>query len=408
MTKAHIYKDSKKKTLSSGLDHDRTTNKLNTSTVYDSDGARNILKNSNTLSYDKHDCQNKKISNSRNGSYKKEVRSSLGSMCLNISRGRNVGHEPLLVKKGQADVSSLDESVISMHGHEMSARYIKQHKHDINGIDVSTKRASKVTDNILSRIREWQNRVLQPLYPIVYMDAIFLSVKEDGHVVKKAVYLAIGIDSDGMKDVLGLWICANESVKYWLGVLMDLKNRGVQDILICCIDGLKGFEQAIGTVFPQTEIQRCIVHQILYSCKFVNYKDRKLFCKDMKGIYTAATKESGLEQLRKFGMTWGKKYGYAIKSWEINWALLSTFFKYPDEIRKMIYNTNPVESVKSSISKVARPKRIFLTDDSAQKMVFLLLQGRTKKWTRRVHGWSIIIDQLSIHFGERMLSGTKK
>jgi transposase-like protein len=357
---------------------------------------------SNTLGYDKHDHQNKRTTNSRNGSYKKGVRSSLGGMSLNIPRDRNGEHEPLIVKKGQTDVSTIDERIISMYGRGMSTRDINQHMQEIYGIEVSAEWVSKVTDKILPCIREWQDRTLQPLYPIVYMDAIFLSIREDGHVVKKAVYLAIGIDSEGMKDVLGVWIGGNESAKYWLGVLTELKNRGVQDILICSIDGLKGFEQAIGTVFPQTEIQRCIVHQVRYSCKFVNYKDRKPFCKDMKGIYTAATEEAGLEQLKRFEEIWGKKYSYAIKSWESNWAVLSTFFKYPEEIRKLIYTTNPIESVNSCIRKVARPKRIFPTNDSALKIVFLALQSRSKKWTMRVRNWSMIIGQLSIHFGERI------
>ncbi len=357
---------------------------------------------STMLGYDKHDCRNKKTTNSRNGSYKKGVRSSLGDLSLNIPRDRAGEHEPLIVRKGQTDVSSIDERIISMYGRGMSTRDINQHMQEIYGIDVSAEWVSKITDKILPRIKEWQNRALQALYPIVYMDAIFLSVREDGHVVKKAVYIAIGIDSEGMKDVLGLWIGGNESAKYWLSVLTELKNRGVQDILICCIDGLKGFEQAISTVFPQAEIQRCIVHQVRYSCKFVNYKDRKQFCKDMKEIYTAATEEGGLEQLKKFEETWGKKYSYAVKSWENNWASLSTFFKYPEEIRKLIYTTNPIESVNSSIRKVARPKRIFPTNDSALKIVFLALQSRTKKWTMRVHGWNMIIGQLSIHFGERV------
>ena len=357
---------------------------------------------SNTLGYDKHDFQNKKTTNPRNGFYKKGVRSSLGSMSLNIPRDRDGEHDPIIVKKGQADVSSIDDRIISMYGSGMSTRDINQHMQEIYGIDVSAEFVSKVTDKILPRIREWQNRTLQSLYPIVYMDAIFLSIREDGHVVKKAVYIAIGIDSEGMKDVLGVWIGGSESAKYWLGVLTELKNRGVQDILICCIDGLKGFEQAIGTVFPQTEIQRCIVHQVRYSCKFVNYKDRKLFCRDMKEIYTSATEECGLEQLKKFRKTWEKKYGYAVKSWESNWASLSTFFKYPEEIRKLIYTTNPIESVNSSIRKIAKPKRIFPTNDSALKIVFLALQGRMKKWTMRARGWNMIIGQLSIHFGERI------
>jgi len=357
---------------------------------------------SNMLGYDKHDLKNKKTVNSRNGSYNKDVRSTLGNMSLDIPRDRGGEYEPLIVKKGQTDVSSMEDRVISMYARGMSTRDINQHMQEIYGIEVSADWVSNVTDKILPRIKEWQNRTLQPVYPILYMDAIHLNIRDNGHVIKKAVYLAIGIDSEGMKDVLGVWIGGNESSKYWLTVLTELKNRGVQDIFISCIDGLKGFEQAINTAFPKTEIQRCIVHQVRYCCKFVNYKDRKSFCKDMKEIYAAPTEEAGLEGLLKFSETWGKKYGYAVKSWEDNWASLSTFFKYPEEVRRLIYTTNPIESVNSGIRKVTGPKRHFPTDDAALKTVFLALQDRIKKWTMRIRDWNTIIGQLSIHFGDRL------
>ena len=272
---------------------------------------------------------------------------------------------------------------------------------EIQSVEVSAETVSKITDQILPKIKAWQSRELQDVYVIMYMDAIHFNVREEGKTIKKAIYIAMGIDGDGMKDVLGIWVGGNESSKYWLSVLTELKNRGVKDILISCIDGLTGFSEAISTVFPQAEIQRCIVHQIRYCCKFVNYKDRKSFCQDMKLIYKAPTEESAMEGLLTFEKKWGKKYGYAVKSWENNWAQLSTFFKYPDEIRRLIYTTNPIESLNSSIRKIAGPKRIFPTDDSALKSIYLVVEDKVRKWSMRTKNWNTIWGQLIIHFQEK-------
>ena len=340
--------------------------------------------------------------NHRNGSYDKKVRSTFGEMNLDIPRDRKGRYEPIIIEKGKTDVSDLESRLISMYARGMSTRDIQAHMDDIYGVKMSAEMISNVTDKILPHIKEWQSRELQAIYPILYMDAIHFNVRDNGRTVKKAIYLALAIDCEGMKDVLGIWVGGNESSKYWLSVLTELKNRGVKDIFMACIDGLSGFELAIQAVFPKTDIQRCIVHQVRYSCKFVNYKDRKQFCADMKSIYAAPTEEAGLEYLTKFDDKWGKKYAYAVKSWESNWASLATFFKYPDEIRRLIYTTNPIESLNSIIRKYAGPKRIFPTDDSVLKSVFLAVETRLKKWTMRTKNWGTIFDQLAIHFQERL------
>ena len=343
--------------------------------------------------------------NYRNGSYPKKVRSTFGEMDLDIPRDREGVYEPMIIEKGKTDVSDLETGLISMYARGMSRRDIQAHMEEIYGVKMSAEMISKITDKILPHVKEWQYRMLQAIYPILYMDAIHINVRDNGRTVKKAIYLAMAVDCDGMKDVLGIWVGGNESSKYWLSVLTELKNRGVCDIFIACVDGLSGFDKAIQAVFPKTEIQRCIVHQVRYCCKFVNYKDRKEFCADMKAIYGAPSEESGLEYLTKFDDKWGKKYAYAVKSWESNWTHLSAFFKYPDEIRRLIYTTNPIESLNSGIRKYAAPKRIFPTDDSAIKSIFLAIEYRLKKWTMRTKNWGAIFDQLTIHFLDRLEGG---
>lgn len=356
----------------------------------------------NTLGYGKYETGSKTTDNTRNGKYPKKVKSTFGNIDLEIPRDRQGEYQPQIVPKGQSDISKIESQIISMYGKGMSTRDINKHMKDIYGIEVSAEMVSQITNKLLPIIQAWQNRPLQKLYPIVYMDAIHLNIKEDRQVIKKAVYAAIGIDANGMKDVLGIWIGGNESAKFWLNVLNDIKNRGVQDVLICCIDGLSGFEEAIQAVFPKTEIQRCIVHQVRYCCKFVNYKDRKEFCADMKRIYTAVNEEAGLEELVNFEKKWGNKYQYAVRSWENNWTVLSSFFKFPDEIRRLIYTTNPIESLNSSIRKVASPKKLFPTDDAALKVIYMAVQDRIKKWTMRTRNWHTIINQLYIYFQDRM------
>ena len=356
------------------------------------------------LGYSKYDFKNKETDNSRNGYSKKKVKSSLGEIDLDIARDRNGDFEPVVVKKHQTDVSSIEDRILSMYAKGMSTRDIHAHMDEIYGIDVSADMVSRITDKILPVVREWQNRPLQEIYPIIYLDGMFFNIRQDGQVVKKSVYSIIGYDIEGNKDILGMWIAESESAKFWLGILNELKNRGIKDVLIASIDGLVGFETAIKSVFPDTEIQRCIVHQIRNSTKFVNYKDLKKFTQDMKSIYKAPTEEAALEALEEFSEKWNTKYPYAIKSWYSNWDSLSTFFKYPQEIRTLIYTTNPIESFNSAVKKRTRSKGAFPTDDSLLKLIYLAAMDVSKKWTQRQRNWNLIIGQLGIYFEERLSS----
>jgi len=354
------------------------------------------------LGYSKYDYKNKATSNSRNGHSRKQVKSTVGDIDLTVPRDRQGEFEPVVVKKHQHDVSSLEERILSMYARGMSTRDIHAHMEEIYGIDVSADMVSRITDKILPIIREWQSRPLAEVYPILYLDAMVFNVKQDGLVVKKNAYQALGYDLEGNKDILGIWIGESESAKFWLGILNELKNRGVKDILIASVDGLAGFEEAIAAAFPQTEVQRCIVHQIRYCTRFVNYKHRKEFCRDMKEIYQAPSEEAGLEALQRFARKWGEKYPYAVKSWEQNWSSLATFFKYPEEIRKLIYTTNPIESFNSSVKRMAKIKGSFPSDEALLKVIYLAMMNVTRKWTQKSRIWGSLINQLGIYFGERV------
>ncbi len=356
------------------------------------------------LGYSRYDFKNKRTQNSRNGHSRKTVNSTLGEIELSIPRDRQSQFEPTAVKKYQKDVSALEDRILSMYAKGMSSRDIQAHMEDIYGIEVSSDMVSRITDKILPIVREWQNRPLEEIYPILYLDAISFNVKQDGQVIKKMAYTILGYDLEGFKDILGLWIGETESAKFWLGILNELKNRGVKDILIASIDGLSGFEEAINAVFPETEIQRCMVHQIRNCTKFVTYKDRKAFCQDMKEIYQAVSEEAGLSALSGFREKWGKKYPYAVKSWESNWNSLATFFKYPKEIRKLIYTTNPIESFHSRVKKVARTKGSFPSDEALLKILYLATMDVSRKWTQKLKTWNLVISQLGIYFGERVTS----
>jgi putative transposase len=354
------------------------------------------------LGYSKYNYKNKETDNSRNGFSKKRVKSSLGEIDLDMARDRNGEFEPVVVKKHQKDVSSIEDSIISMYAKGMSTRDIHAQMEEIYGIDVSADMVSRITDKILPVVREWQNRSLEDIYSVIYLDGMFFSVKQDGSTVKKTAYIIIGYDLQGNKDILGIWISESESAKFWLGILNELKNRGVKDVLIASIDGLAGFETAIKTVFSECEVQRCIVHQIRNSTKFVNYKDLKQFTQDMKSIYKAPTEEAALEALEEFSDKWNSKYPYAIKSWYANWDSLSTFFKYPQEIRTLIYTTNPIESFNSAVKRRTKTKGAFPSDDSLLKLIYLAAMDVSKKWTQKHRDWSLIIGQLSIYFEKRV------
>ena len=355
------------------------------------------------LGYSKYDYQNKDTDDSRNGYSKKKVISSVGEIELDIPRDRKGEFEPQIVKKNQTDISNIEDQVLSMYAKGMTTRDISTHLKSVYGVDASAEMISHMTDRILPIAKEWQNRPLEKKYAIVFMDAVHFHVRQDSQTIKKAVYVAIGIRLNGRKEVLGMWVGGNESAKYWLGVLNEIKNRGVEDIMIVSVDGLTGFGDAIGAVFPKAEIQRCIVHQVRYSTKFVNYKDLKPFVKDLKEIYQASTENLALENLDQFEEKWGKKYPSSVASWRNNWSQLSTFFKYPVEIRKIIYTTNSIENFNRQLRKVTKAKTIFPTDDSLFKVLYLAMCDITDKWTGAGWNWGQTLDQLCIHFSDRIV-----
>lgn len=354
------------------------------------------------LGYDKYEHTEEPNPNSRNGYSKKTVTTSCGDVEINIPRDRNGDYEPQVVKKYQRDVSDIEGKVISMYAKGMTTRDISGHLNDIYGIEASAEMISKITDRILPEARAWQTRSLDSTYIVMFMDAIHYHVKEDNIVVKKAVYIAIGIRTDGTKDVLGMYIGGNESAKYWLGVLNDLKNRGMQDVLITCVDGLTGFVDAITTVFPQTDVQRCIIHQIRSSTKFVTTKDIKPFMRDLKTIYKAANQEEAYENLLGFENAWGKRYPACVKSWKDNWNELTSFFAYPVELRKLIYTTNAIEGFNRQLRKVTKNRTVFPTDDALFKLLYLAMLDITAKWVGKPYNWALIMSQLLIMYPERL------
>ena len=354
------------------------------------------------LGYSKYDYRNKETEDSRNGYSAKTVTSSMGPIELDIPRDRNGEFEPQIVKKHQTDISTIEDQVLSMYAKGMTTRDISKHLQDVYGVDASAEMISHMTDRILPIAREWQNRPLERKYAIVYMDAVHFNVREDNRTVKKAVYVAIGIRVTGQKEVLGMWIGGNESAKYWLGVLNEIKNRGTEDIMIVSVDGLTGFVDAIQAVFPKAEVQRCIVHQIRYSTKFISYKDRKEFVKDLKLVYKADTEEMAVVALDALEDKWGAKYPASVTSWRNNWPQLSVYFKYPPEIRRLIYTTNAIENFNRQLRKVTKAKSVFPTDDALFKILYLAMSEATEKWTGKAWDWGQTLAQLYIYFEGRI------
>ena len=355
------------------------------------------------LGYSKYDYKNKDTNNSRNGYSKKTMHTSYGDIDLDIPRDRNGEYEPQVIKKYQNTITQdMEEKIISMYAKGMTTSDIESHFQELYGIDVSDSTISRITDKVLPIVKEWQERPLEDVYAVVYLDAIHFHVRSEGRIVKKAVYIALGIDMDGRRDILGMYVGENESAKFWLSILNGLKNRGVKDILIACIDGLTGFPQAISAVFPETEIQHCIIHQIRNTTKFVSYKDLKALMADLKRVYTASTEEIARLELEAFSEKWDSKYPNISKSWNENWATLSTYFKYPEEVRKIIYTTNTVEGFNRQLRKVTKNKSVFPTDDSLLKMLFLAAMDITRKWTGHRQDWGKIRAQLMIYFEDRL------
>jgi putative transposase len=354
------------------------------------------------LGYEKYAKAGHHTGNSRNGTYAKTVKTaSLGDLVLNMPRDRNSEFAPQLVPKGQRMSDKLEEAIIGMYSRGMTTSDISEQVQQIYGVEVSEGTISNVTARITEHVKEWQNRSLESLYYVVWMDGIILKIKQDGRYQNKCIYLVIGLKQDGLKEVLGMWLSESESAAFWLSVLTDLKARGVEDILIACTDNLKGFTEAIEGVFPQTITQLCVVHQIRNSCKYVVWKDRKEFCRDLRGVYAAPTRQGAEEALVGFELKWGKKYKHAIGSWQHNWAHLSAFFDYPLEIRRIIYTTNTIENLNRGIRKYIKTKVQFPDDHAAEKAVYLAIMNIEKKWSQPLRNWGLILHQFVTIFDNR-------
>ena len=352
------------------------------------------------LGYEKH--QPKEGSNNRNGYGKKKIKTGYGEMEIEVPRDRDASFNPMLVPKRESMLEGLEEVMISMYAKGMSVSDIEEHIKDIYNFDVSTTTISRITSRVSEDITLWQNRPLESSYLIVWMDGIVFKVRESGKVINKTVYIAVGLRTDGYKEVLGMWLGKNESAAYWLSVLTDLKSRGVQDILITVTDNLNGFTQTIRSVFPDSSTQICVVHQIRNSMRYVVWKDKKEFAHDMKAIYTAPTKDAALLALGDFEQKWKNKYTYAIRSWRDNWDELTVFFDFPVEIRQIIYTTNLIENLNGKIRKYTKNKLSFPNDDAVLKSVYLALREVSKKWTMPIWNWGIVLNQFLIIFEERL------
>ena len=352
------------------------------------------------LGYQKSDSTEKGTTNRRNGYSKKTVKTELGPVQIDVPRDRNGEFEPQIIPKHQRTVDGIEDKILKLYATGMTTRDISEQVKELYGVDISADTVSNITNRILPLVYDWQNRPLEKTYAFMFMDAIHYKVREDKQIVKKAAYVVIGVNMDGQKEVLGIWIGVNESSKFWLSVLNDLKNRGVQNVLIFCVDGLKGFKEAIEAAYPSSKIQTCIIHQIRNSMKYIPYKDRKAFAADLKTVYAAVNEETAMNNLIDMKEQWSGKYPNAIKSWEDNWDTISTFFAFPDYIRKIIYTTNAIESLNSQFRKVTKTKLIFPTDESLLKMLYLAVQRISKKWTRNYPDWDLVVNQLNILYAD--------
>lgn len=339
--------------------------------------------------------------NYRNGTKKKTLRSNYGEFEIDVPQDRQSSFEPEVVKKRQKDISNIDQKIISMYAKGMTTRQIAEQMEEIYGFECSESFISNVTDKIIAEIEDWQKRPLDEVYPIVFIDAVHFSVREDNRIKKLAAYVILGYSKDGMKEILSLEIGENESSRYWLGVLNNLKNRGIKDIMVLCADGLSGIKEAINTAFPETEYQRCIVHQVRNTLKYVAYKDMKIFANDLKGIYLAPDEKTGYEELEKVKSKWEQIYPNVMKSWEVNWDVLSPIFKFSKDVRKVIYTTNAIESLNSTYKKLNSQRRVFPSDKALLKSLYLASSEATKKWTQPLRNWGKVYGEFSIMYEGR-------
>jgi len=354
------------------------------------------------LGYDRYSAEGRNSGDSRNGYGKKTVKTELGETEISVPRDRNGDFEPQVIAKRQTRSDDLENRILAMYAKGMSNRDIEDHLRDIYGVDASAGLISRITDKVLPVVSEWQARPLDAVYPIVFLDGIVFKVRKDARVINKCVYTVLGINIEGRKEILGIWMSDNESAGFWTTVCNELKNRGVEDILIACRDNLSGFSTAIDTVFPKTEQQLCIIHQIRNSTKYVSWKDIKEVMSDLKLIYGAPSLSDAEFRLEEFRTKWAKKYPQILKSWDTNWAELSAYFKYPQEVRTLIYTTNAVEGFHRMLRKYTKTKTIYPTDDAVRKSVYLSVREISKKWNMSVKDWGIIIGQLTVFFGDRL------
>ena len=354
------------------------------------------------LGYEKNHKGDLTTNNKRNGHSPKTLKSQYGEFQVDVPRDRNGEFEPKLIPKYQRDISGIEEKVISLYARGMSTRDIHDQLKDLYGIELSAEMVSKITDRILPQVREWQSRPLSPIYPFVFMDCIHYKVREEGKILSRAAYVVLGVTTEGYKEILSITVGANESSKFWLGMLNDLKNRGLKDVLFFCVDGLAGFKEAISAVYPQAQIHRCVIHMLRNSFKYVNYRDLKKFSNDFKAVYNAPNEAVAYSELEGLKKKWGKKYPYAISNWENNWEDVSSFFQFSEEIRKIMYTTNIIEGLTRQYRKVTKTKGVFPSDQSLEKMLYLASENITKKCTQRYRGWDQVLIQLIVLYGERL------
>jgi putative transposase len=354
------------------------------------------------LGYGKHDPAGNNSGNSRNGKTTKTLKGDFGEMPLETPRDRSGSFEPKMVAKGQRRFTGFDDKILSMYARGMSTREITGHLEEIYGVEVSPTLISNVTDAVKEEVTAWQNRPIDAVYPILYLDALYVKIRETGHIQNRAIYVAIGVNMQGRKEVLGLWMGQAEGAKFWLQVLTELNNRGLQDIFIACVDGLKGFPEAIETVFPKTQVQLCIVHMLRASLNYVSWKQRKQVAADLKPVYRASTAEEAQLRLEEFAIKWDRPYPTIAQMWRRNWEHVTPFFGYPAEIRKVVYTTNAIESLNMSLRKVIKTRGSFPTEEAALKLLYMGLEHIAKKWTMPVQDWKSALQRFAILFGDRL------
>lgn len=357
---------------------------------------------SHHLGYEKPSLKGNNSGNSRNGNSKKTLKGDFGTLPIDVPRDRNATFEPKIIPKGETRFAGFDDKILSLYARGMTTRQIQQHREEIYQVEVSPSLISTVTDAIIEEVRAWQSRPLDAIYPIVYLDCLMVKIRDGGHIQNKAIYLAIGINREGLKEALGIWVAQTEGAKFWLSVMTELKNRGVQDIFIACVDGLKGFPEAIEAVFAKTQVQLCIVHLVRNSLNYVGYKERKAVAADLRKIYTATTRQAAEQELDRFAEKGERKFASIAAMWRRNWERVAVFFAYPEEIRRVIYPTNAIESVNMGLRKIIKNRGSFPNDEAALKLIYLALQNISEKWTMPIREWKAALNRFAIDFGDRL------